>query len=319
MCRSAGVVIALAIVGCVPQPQPVGVSPAYGGPPSPSPPAAAAVDGAAPAPTVAAAHGSTVTDDVMGWRIHVPDRWRYGAEGDTAVLRSDAEAGMIVITFENGATADGLETTIDHQIRAFGGTPLGRPRRHAIGERAAVFAELAARDDDGGEVRGRAIAIAGDHGALIVLSATAAAAYDNLRQRTDAVALSADLFAPKPPPAATPPPPPPTDTTPTDGIAGCYESYRVSKTYGTPQWGHSHKISFDGHGRSRSGATTVFTGGYDGAIESDPDFGTYKLDGETLEIRWNGGSGAVRYVVVLENGKVRAFHTADKKKWYLRC
>jgi hypothetical protein len=311
----------LVVVGCVPQQTPMNV--AYQPPPANGVPVASDV---APAPTVVAAAGERVVDEALGWRVAVPNGWTYGNEDGTAVLRSSTEAGMIVILFRTGIAVDRLEATLGDEIRGFGATQVGRPYEHATGTARTMFAEMNARDDDGTEIRGRGVAVAAGHGVLVILSATTAAAYDTLRMRADAVALSAEFFAPRPEAASRPPTPAPTPTPtpapapsgPSDGIVGCFEYYRTGTVDGLPTWSSSVRISFDGHGIAVFGASSVIVNSGLDAIESDPDYGKYTITGDTLSIKWNDGKQAT-FTVVWEKRQVRAFHTPNKKKYYLRC
>jgi hypothetical protein len=260
--------------------------------------------GAAPALAGRPATGERVYDQYRGWEVKKPPGWKHTVRDGLVVLGHDTEPGVILVGYRPGVSFEQAAAAIDGEIRKLGATPAGAPRAASVGAGRALIAELSGVAN-GTAVHGRAVAVAGPSGVLVVLGLTTPDKLAGLRPRVDAVAMAARFFTP--------------ERGNVQLVSGCFRRSSGS----TAVWVES-TLYFDGAGRfSKRGfvaaSSTDNLGrptGTSASLERQGDGGSYTVEHSAIRLDWSDGSVST-YELVIERGAVGALKSGNA--WYLRC
>jgi len=274
------------------------------GQPAPAPAPASAPAGAAPPLAGRPATGERVYDQYKGWEIKKPPGWKHGVREGVVVLGHDTEPGLILVGYQPGLSFEQAAAAVEAEIRKLGGAQVGAARAASVKAGRALVVETSGVAN-GTTIHGRAVAVAGPSGMLVVLGLTTPDKIAGLRPRIDAIAMAARFFTP--------------ERGNVQLVSGCFRKSSGS----TAVWVET-TLYFDGAGRfSKNGfvaaSSTDSVGrrtGTSATLDSKGDGGTYVVDGKTIRLAWNDGSVSV-YELVLENGGVGALRSGNA--WFLRC
>lgn len=136
-------------------------------------------------------------DDLAGWLVRTPDKWKFAVQGANVVFGSDTEAGVILVSFMPSVTYQQMEAGIDAYIAQLGATQLGPAKRFAVKAGKALVVEMTGALPDGSQLHARSIGVAGPGGIVSVTGITTPQQIAGLRRRVDQIAQSTQFFAPQ--------------------------------------------------------------------------------------------------------------------------
>ncbi len=245
-----------------------------------------------------------------GFQVTVPDGWRSAAEGGGWVLGSDTEAGLILLSYGAGLTADALKMQASEGVRDEGLTLAlsGSPTDATIAKRPAVMADYEGMAADGTALRAHAVGVVGPSGAVIAFGVTTPAQIGALAKRVDGLSATTTFFKP--------------DKGTVAALSSALCSWAGGDSYSSTQ-----RMTFDGTGRVAWGSE--FVGGGDlknGLGETNATWsvingnqyetssvGSYSVQGDKVHVKWPDGTEQHCGVHVRQsNGSVTELKCGDK-------
>jgi hypothetical protein len=215
------------------------------------------VAGDVPAVGKQAANGAAARDDMEGWEVRTPDKWKYGSKNNTNMFGSDTEPGVITLLYARGLSYEQAEQGGAAYFAQMGATMHGDPKPFTTrgGSKGLVF-EMEG-NAQGSQIEARVVAVAGPGGLLLISGITTPDKLSALRKRVDQIAQSAKFFTPKKSPGQ-------------DALVGAWWHYHGS-TIGTSSSSYERTIELCADGSyydSDEGSISVTSktnmDGYDG-------------------------------------------------------
>lgn len=236
----------------------------------------------------------TYKSDELGLSVTMPKGWKFVVQGDSLLAGHDTEAGLLVVSWDAGATVASLKESAlaGFEQDGFSTRAKGPAKILTLGKNKAVAADFEGMAVDGTPVAAAAIGVVGPRGAVNVLGITDVAHIAGLKKRVDQVAKSVRFTTPKQPAVAA-----------GGKGAGALRGSLCSYSGGSVM-SRTSRANFDGAGHVSLGSEVAIGGslsdqygnetgryvGGGGNQYAPSDGGTYSIRGDRVDIRWGDGS-----------------------------